>query len=140
MRIDHFTLSDLDAIELQASQAYLRAHFCDQAALGVYAGYARTARESDTVIACAGVYAPPECMPLLWCLISQHVKGRFIGLHRLAQRVIAEQSYEELFALADVTFRPACRWLELLGFKYERHRGFVDGPNGHRHVLYVRAR
>lgn len=139
MDVRVFHLDDLNHIELQDSQTHLRSLFPDQVALGAFSsGY--TAVQNDTIMACAGVFERSGYMPILWCLISRHASGHFIAIHRVACRMLEHWKYTELFALADALFSPACRWLEMLGFRLESSEGdrYVSGPDGRNYRLYVR--
>ena len=88
------------------------------------------------VIACGGVAKVPGIW-VLWGYISEDSRPSFIALHRSVRRLLSICGDERIESTTEADFTAGCRWLEMLGFKFDRelpNYGFF----GETHRRYVR--
>ena len=88
------------------------------------------------VIACGGVATIPG-IQVLWGYVSSESGQSFIGLHRAVVRLLSICSVGPIESTTEADFPAGCRWLEMLGFKFDRelpNYGFF----GETHRRYVR--
>lgn len=100
-------------------------------------GLAMTVWDGDRILLCGGVIPTGPGAGLLWALLSAAAGGRMVWMHRATQRFLALEPLRRLEASVQEGFPAGCRWLEMLGFKYE---GPLEayGPNGEDHLRYAR--
>jgi hypothetical protein len=138
MSVRAFQPVDLQRVVLQPAQAWIRPHLTREYSLRLAQDPAFTVTHGDDVIACGGIARWPDARPLLWSLLARDTHGRFWEIHATAKRIIACYDEPQLSATVERSHIAGCRWLELLGFRFElRLAGF--GPDGADHDLYVRA-
>lgn len=82
-------------------------------------GPALTAREGERIVLCGGVMPVGPTMGVLWAVLSEEAGKHMLWLHRATQRFIAIHPPRRLEATVEKGFPQGCRWLELLGFRYE---------------------
>lgn len=140
----------LKALELAPGQEAVR-DLLDRPGFGagLAAGVAQTAidlqegdLEGSRVAACAGFLLPWPGRAVAWSLFGIVAAGEWAPIYRRCARMIrsAERAgLRRIEAQADAGFRPACRFLEALGFTPE---GLMRAwsPDGRDHWLYARVR
>jgi hypothetical protein len=102
-------------------------------------GPALTARLGDSILLCGGILPVGPKMGILWALLSAQAGAHLLTLHRATQRFIAIDPPKRLEATVEKGFPQGCRWLELLGFRFEGERE-AYGLDGETHMAYVKIR
>lgn len=140
MTIIPFRAEHLAQINLQAHQRSTLSHMTGEwLAVLAHGGTAVSAVLEGEIIASGGFVVQRPGVAFAWAALSQEAGRHFLALHRAARRLFAQQrSLKRIEAVSGVDFAQGCRWLELLGFTYEK-RLSADGPNGEDHFLYARS-
>ena len=138
--IERFRPEHFERIELQPSQAYVRAH-TPRAKLEelAAAGPAYAALVGDRVLACGGLAERGPDAGILWSFIARDAGRHFVRLHRYVCRFLETVDRPEIFATCRSDFAEGRRWLELLGFDFLTPLG-PYGPAGVPHDLFLRVR
>lgn len=102
------------------------------------AGVALTALDGDRIILCGGIVPSAPQMGTLWAVLSANAGGHMVWLHRATQRVLQLQEWRRIEATVEKGFPQGCRWLRLLGFKYEGDMPKF-GLNGETHLRFGRT-
>lgn len=101
-------------------------------------GPAVTAFDGDRVIICGGIREDRPKFGTCWALMAADSGRHMVFLHRAVQRFVTMQTWMRLEATVEADFKPACRWVELLGFEFEgRMKRY--GLNGEDHLRYART-
>jgi hypothetical protein len=108
------------------------------ASVGRMPGTAMTARCGDQIVCCGGVF-PFGNIGVLWAVLSNCAGGHMLWIHRATQRFLEFSTQRRLEASVEKGFPQGCRWLELLGFKYEGEME-AYGLDGETHLRYARIR
>lgn len=139
MNILPFKPEHARAIHLQRSQVPTISHITLQylERLSVM-GPSASAEHEGRIIACAGVAQIGFGMGALWAFLAEDSGQHFIRLDRCVRRLIELPKLRRIEASADVSFSPACRWLEMLGFA-EEGLMLKYGPNGENCMRYART-
>ncbi len=89
-------------------------------------------------MACGGIinYAPHRGM--CWALLSEDARQHMLWLTRATQRFIAIHPWRRLEATVEEQFSAGCKWVEMLGFKFEG-RMPQFGDDGETHLRYART-
>jgi hypothetical protein len=96
-----------------------------------------TARTDEgKILLCGGVLPQEPGIGKLWSLVSKDAGPYFLWLTRATKRYLGTQSLRRIEATTQ--FPQGCRWLQMLGFRYE---GEVPGygPNGETHKRFGRV-
>lgn len=109
---------------------------------GTYAsvppGPAMTVFSGDRIVLCGGIAVKAPGRGDCWAFLSEHAGAHMVWLHYAVKRFISMQSWRRLEATVEESFGQGCRWVELLGFKFEgRMRGY--GLNGETHMRYAKV-
>ena len=95
-------------------------------------GPALTVFEGDRVILSGGIASINARHGVLWAVLSPLAGRHMLFLHRGVKRFIDCQPVKRLEATTELGFWHGCRWLKLLGFKYEgKMPGFGDAGETH---------
>ena len=134
-----YHLQVLIAQGVQQSQLRQVSHVPDAyASLGPIPGRALTVRDGDRIIMCGGLLGIAPNMSILWALLSEEAGRHMLWLHRATVRFLDINPPKRIEASVEVGFPQGCRWLKLLGFKYEgKSPGF--GLNGETHLRFGRV-
>jgi hypothetical protein len=100
-------------------------------------GSAVTAFDGDTILLCGGVI-PQFKNGICWALLSSDAAKHMSALHYATKRFLTIQNWQRLEATVEEGFASGCRWVELLGFKFEG-RMPKYGPLGETHLRYGRT-
>jgi hypothetical protein len=101
-------------------------------------GQAVTAFDGDTVILCGGIIPIFKGHGQCWALLSVQAGRHMTWLHYATKRFISIDHWNRLEATVEMGFEGGCRWVELLGFRFEG-RMPKYGPNGETHLRYART-
>lgn len=138
MTVQPFRTWHLEEIELQSQQSTWTRYGSIAYAQALASHAAFTARDGDTVIACAGVLPIERDVGSLWAFLSVHARPRLLRLGRMALRLCSVSGYTRVVTSTEADFRQGCRFLELLGFEFvEPAPGY--GPDGRDHHFYARS-
>ena len=96
-----------------------------------------TAFDGDQVILCGGVI-PQLKNGVCWALLSSEAGRHMSYLHYATKRFLSAWNWQRLEATVEENFLAGCRWVELLGFKFEGKMPKY-GPNGETHLRYGRV-
>jgi hypothetical protein len=98
-----------------------------------------SAFDGNQILACGGIHRDFETCGTAWSLLLPSTARHMTGLTRLSRRVFDASPLVRIQAHASPTFKPAMRWLAMLGFKYEgTMRKF--SPSGSDVLLFARVR
>lgn len=101
-------------------------------------GPAVTAFDGTRLILCGGISITAPKKGQCWALLSNESGRHMHFLHRAVQRFITMHQWVRLEATVEEGFKPACRWVELLGFEYEgRLKNY--GLRDETHLIYART-
>ena len=102
-------------------------------------GPALTVFEGDRVILAGGILTVDQRLGQLWAVLAANAGSHMLSLHRGVLRFIECAHVRRLEATVEKGFTPGCRWVELLGFRYEGEMpGY--GEEGETHLRYGRVR
>jgi hypothetical protein len=142
MRVEPFRpvhLQLLIAQGVQPSQARQVSHVpASYASVEKPPGPAMTALEGDRIVLCGGIIPTRPNVGTLWAVLSEHAGEHMVWLHRATHRFIGLQEWQRLEATVERGFPQGCRWLRLLGFKYEGTM-LKYGLNGETHIRFGRT-
>jgi len=140
LTVERFVPAHFEALELQPSQAYVRAHTPREKLEELAAaGPAFTVRVGGRALICGGLAERGPDVGMLWSFVSRDTGRHFLRLHRVACRFIETVDRAQIFATCRSDFAEGRRWLELLGFDFHKPLG-PYGPAGVPHDLYLRVR
>ena len=134
----------LDAVRLQPGQQHLMATLRDPdyAACLAIPGFAYTGMIDDKIVGCAGVLPLSPHRAMGWALLSRIPKCAWVRMTRqvlVALETAHQEGYRRIEATVLLSFAPAHRWVELMGFQFEGiMRAYA--PDGSDHALYARIR
>lgn len=134
-RAEHFW-----AIDIQPSQAYVRQYVTEDGIKQLEAQNSFTCVENDKLLACFGWIPIYSTRGSIWALISATSGPHFVGMTRIAKRLIDGLAFRRLEMEVDCEFEQGHRWARMLGFELEakRLRGFrMDGGDS---AVYARIR
>jgi RimJ/RimL family protein N-acetyltransferase len=140
MNIIPFEPEHVGQIAIQAQQMFTLSALPPKYLWGLKVmGPAITAEDNGKIIGCAGVAHIGSWMGTLWGFIAADAGPYFVRLHKCAKRLIEIPQVQRIEASSEVSFKPGCRWLELLGFEAE---GVMKayGIDGADHMRYARVR
>ncbi len=138
MKVRAFQPTDLALVDLQPEQAWIRPHLTLAYGIRLARDPAYTLIDEGRILACGGIAQFTDARPLLWSLVSRHASARFIAVHNLARRLLCCYDDADLCATVEHSHERGHRWLELLGFRFERVLPNF-GPDGAAHHLYGRV-
>ena len=133
-RAEHFW-----AIDVQPAQAYVRNYVTENAIKALETQNAFTCVEGDKLLACFGWVPLYPTRASLWAIISESAGPHFVGVTRIAKRLVDGLAFRRLEMEVDCEFEQGHRWAKMLGFtlEAERLRGFrMDGGDS---AIYARV-
>ena len=134
-RYEHFL-----GIDIQPAQAYVRDYVTEDVIKQLETKNSFTCIDNDKVLACFGWVQIYPTRGSLWALISATSGPHFVGMTRIAKRLIDGLAFRRLEMEVDCEFEQGHRWARMLGFKLEAARlhGFrMDGGDS---AVYARIR
>ncbi len=142
MRIDIEKLrpDHIRDIQLQDPQSFLQSALTAEYAeeLCAQAGVAWAAVADGRTIACAGLLEMWPGRAQGWALFSAAALGNFVGIHRMAKRVLCDSAWQRVEVTVDAGHAAGVRWAERLGFTLEgRMRKYTS--DGRDCLLYARV-
>lgn len=132
-RAEHFW-----AIDVQPSQAYVRNYVTEDSIKLLEKMHSFTVVEGESLLACFGWVPLYPTRASLWAYISAASGPHFVGITRIAKRLVDELAFRRLEMEVDCEFEQGHRWAKMLGFELEaeRLRGLrMDGGDS---ALYAR--
>lgn len=133
--VEHFA-----ELELQPSQAYLRAHTgIDRLRELAERGPAFSWFAADRLICCGGLREFGSDRGVLWSFVAAHAGAHFTALHRSSLRFLETVDRPLMQSTCRSGFEAGSRWLHMLGFRWSREIG-PWGPMGVPHDLFERVR
>jgi hypothetical protein len=97
-----------------------------------------SAFDGDRVILCGGIVEQSKGHGACWALLSSKASPHMNWLHYATKRFLSMQDWMRLEATVEEGFSEGCRWVELLGFKFEG-KMLKYGLNGETHLRYART-
>jgi hypothetical protein len=93
----------------------------------------------DKVLLCGGIIPEGPTSGLMWAVLAKSAGRHMTFLHRGVLRFIDMQGLRRIEATVEKGFGEGCRWLALMGFKYE---GDMEafGVDGKDHERWARVR
>lgn len=138
-----FAASDMLAMVVQAGQKEVAALADRQRAADVAmaAGRAFTVRDKHGgILLCGGAIENHPGHASLWATLSPAAGAHMTALTRRVGQFVSMLDHARIDAYVRADFGPACRWLDLLGFRMEAgplRRFWRDGADA---LLYARCR
>jgi RimJ/RimL family protein N-acetyltransferase len=84
------------------------------------AGKSWSGFDGGQIVGCGGLATEHPACVTAWTLLNPELSGRrMLAIDRIARRVLASCPTRRVQAHADLSFKPALRWLDKLGFEYE---------------------
>lgn len=141
LRYEPFRPFDFELLLAQGLQRAQRLSIvpADYATFRTPIGVAMTAWAGERVVMCGGVATSNGRHGLLWALVSETAGRHMLELHRGVTRFLRDHArVQRLEATVEFGFFPGCRWLRLLGFRYE---GLMPGygDRGETHLRFGRV-
>jgi hypothetical protein len=132
-RAEHYV-----ALDVQPSQEYVRDYISEEVVKGLETQNSFTCMEADKALACFGWTQVYPTRAVVWALISASAGPHFVGMTRIAKRLVDGLAFRRLEMEVDYEFEQGHRWAKMLGFtlEVERLRGArIDGGDN---SIYVR--
>ena len=127
-------------IDVQPSQAYVRQYVTEDGIKQLETQNSFTCVEGEKLLACFGWVPLYPTRASIWAFISATSGPYFVGMTRIAKRLVDGLAFRRLEMEVDYDFEQGHRWARLLGFtlEAERLRGFrMDGGDS---AVYARIR
>lgn len=142
MRVVPFEPYHIDVLRAQGVQAAQQRSVsqlpASYASVARPPGPALTAYAGERIIIAGGIMKVGERNGICWALLSEDARHHMVWLHYAVKRFITIERWRRLEATVEETFTAGCRWLDLLGFKFEgRMPGY--GDQGETHLRYGRT-
>lgn len=101
-------------------------------------GSAMAVLEAGRILLCGGIIPEGPTSGLMWAVLSKRAGRHMVFLHRGVQRFIQMQGLRRVEATVECGFGDGCRWLKLMGFKFE---GVMEayGVDGKDHERWARV-
>lgn len=134
-RAEHFR-----DIYVQPAQEYVRRYVTAEEVRQLEAQNSFTVVHNNILLACFGWVTVYPTRALLWALIAGNSGPHFVGMTRIAKRLVEGLEFKRLEMEVDCEFEQGHRWAKMLGFTLEapRLRGFR--PDGGDSAIYARVR
>lgn len=132
-RAEHFS-----AIDVQPSQAYVRDYISNADVKGLEEQNSFTCMEGDKVLACFGWVPVYPTRAVLWAIISADAGPHFVGVTRIAKRLVNCLDFRRIEMEVDYEFEQGHRWARMLGFTLEVERLRCARIDGGDNSIYVR--
>lgn len=135
-----FRAEHYNTIDAQPSQAYIRDYLSEDVVKALETKNSFTCMEGDKVLACFGWTPLYPTRAVVWAFISASAGPHFVGVTRIAKRLVDGLAFRRLEMEVDCEFEQGHRWAKMLGFtlEVERLRGArIDGGDN---SIYVRFR
>lgn len=132
MRIIPFDASHIDELQLQPRQSHSISHLSLPYVLTLQkTGVSASAEHEGKIIGCAGILPVGFGLGHMWSLSSVEAAPHFVKIHRCLRRLIDLADLRRIEATAEVDFKEACRFLELLNFGLEgiKRKYGLDGKD-----------
>lgn len=101
-------------------------------------GPALTVFDNDRIILCGGIVERTPAHGECWALLAEGAGQHMTWLHYATKRFITMRRWLRLEAAVQKGFGAGCRWVELLGFKFEGEMPcYVDEST---YLRYARVR
>jgi hypothetical protein len=101
-------------------------------------GPAFTASSSrGLILLCGGIVQLAPHRGLCWALLSKEAPRHLLSLHKATRRFLQLYSYPRVETTVRAGFMPGCRWVEMLGFRFEGDMPLY-GDQGETHWRYAR--
>jgi hypothetical protein len=102
-------------------------------------GQAMTVIEGERILLCGGIIPEGPTSGLMWAVLTKGAGRHMTFFHRGVLRFIDMQGLRRIEATVEKGFGEGCRWLKLMGFKYE---GDMEayGVDGKDHERWARVR
>jgi ribosomal protein S18 acetylase RimI-like enzyme len=140
MHIEPFEPKHLESLILQPSQTVFSSFFDTEYGKSLQdAGPCFTAIEDGQVLCCSGVVNQWHNRGIAWALMSDHVGGKFVRIHKAVKRFLESTDLVRIEAYVDADFDAGHRWIQMLGFEREGYAKKYS-PQGKDAVLYARVR
>jgi hypothetical protein len=97
-----------------------------------------TARDGDHILICGGIVKLSEHRGECWALLSPDCGRHMLWLTRAVKRFIEIYPWRRLEASVEEQFGAGCKWVEMLGFKFEGRMANY-GVDGETHLRYART-
>lgn len=140
MKVVPFVPEHIDALRDFGSQDYLvTSGSREELGLLVRHGRHLSFFAEDVLIGCAGVTPVHEWRGIAWALLRSGLPESFLALHRNVARELSKEPYARIEAYVDPSFKPAVRWIKLLGFRLETPYKAYFFPDGRGASEWVRC-
>lgn len=135
-----FRREHLDMIDVQPAQAYWRPYIeaNDVSALEQHQSF--TCVEGDKILMCFGWIEIYPTRAAVWALISGTCGKHFVGMTRIAKRLISGLPYKRVEIDVDCEFEQGHRWAKMLGFSLEAERLRGHRIDGGDCAIYAKVR
>jgi hypothetical protein len=133
-----YHLDVLRAQGVQAAQLRAISHAATSyAGMDVLPGPSVTAFDGEWVLICGGIIPMAPKRGVCWALMSDRAARHMTWLHYATKRFIDMTPWQRLEATVEDGFAAGCRWLDLLGFRFEGSMPRY-GDDGETHLRYGR--
>lgn len=139
MKVIPFRAEHFWAIDVQPSQAHVRDYVIEDDIKRLETLNSFTCVEGDKLLACFGWVPIYPTRASVWAFISATSGPHFVGMTRIAKRLVDGLAFKRLEMEVDCEFEQGHRWAKMLGFSLEaeRLRGFrMDGGDS---AVYARV-
>jgi hypothetical protein len=128
------------AIVPQPAQAYLADYVTPQHIESLEKECSFTVMADGSPVVCFGWLALYPTRALLWTYISTTAGKHFVGITRIANRLIRDLKFKRLEIEVDCEFEQGHRWARMLGFELEAERLRGHRMDGGDSAIYARIR
>lgn len=138
MKVVPFKAEHFWSLDVQPAQAYVRNHVTPDSIKALEAMQSFTCIAGEQILACFGWVDLYAHRATVWAYISRHSGPHFLGMTRIAKRLVEGLPHLRVEMEVDCEFEQGHRWARMLGFTMEapRLRGLrMDGGDS---ALYAR--
>jgi hypothetical protein len=100
-------------------------------------GPAVSAFDGDRVLLCGGIQTYGSGRGIVWAILGEVAGRHMTALHYAAKRFLTMDRYRRLECTVEEGFAAGCRWVELLGFRFEGKMPMY-GDDGETHLRFGR--
>lgn len=94
----------------------------------------------EKVVACSGVVPYWGDRGVAWALLAEDSGPHFTAIHKAVFQFLETTHFKRVEAYVDLDFKPAHRWMKMLGFEVETPVAKRVLPSGKDGAVYVRLK
>ena len=138
MNIIPFKAEHFWGIDVQPAQAYVASRVSPEHVASLEEQCSFTVVVDGSPLVCFGWVQIHPTRALLWTYISARAGKHFVGITRIANKLIRDLKFKRLEMEVDCEFEQGHRWARMLGFELEAERLRGHRMDGGDSAIYAR--